>query len=162
MAKDSIIFIGVWGLHHDSTHFTDPNVYNPERYNGYDRLASYYAGSPDYMKRDEFTSTYFLFIKLTFHPHHYAYGAGRRICPGIHLAERNMWRTAAKLLWAFEFSPALDASGNPIPLDPEAYTSGLTREPRPYKVQIKPRSKAHIATLKRELVDAQLLLENWQ
>jgi len=145
MPKDSIIFIGVWGLHHDKNHFTDPNTFKPERYDGYDRLASHYAGSPDYMRRD-----------------HYAYGAGRRICPGMHLAERNMWRTAAKLLWAFEFSEAMDVDGKPIHLDPEAYTSGLTREPKPYKVQIKPRSVAHIETIKRELVDARSLLQAWQ
>ena len=73
-----------------------------------------------------------------------------------------MWRTAAKLLWAFEFSPALDEYGNPIQLDPEAYTSGLTREPKPYKVQIKPRSAAHIVTMERELKGALSLLQAWQ
>src|ERR1700733_6302398 len=30
-------------------------------------------------------------------------GAGRRLCPGIHLAERNLFIAMAKLLWAFSF-----------------------------------------------------------
>ena len=54
LPKESTIFIGVWGLHHDKSYYKDPNTYDPERYNGYDKLASYYAGSPDYMKRDKY------------------------------------------------------------------------------------------------------------
>ena len=42
---------------------------------------------------------------------HYGYGAGRRICPGIHLAERNMFLSIAKLLWAFRFENGVDANG---------------------------------------------------
>ncbi|CRL29149.1 Cytochrome P450 [Penicillium camemberti] len=41
---------------------------------------------------------------------HLGYGAGRCICPGIHLAERNLIISIAKLFWAFEFleSPGSD------------------------------------------------------
>jgi hypothetical protein len=79
----------------------------------------------------------------------------------MHLAERNLWRTTAKLLWAYEFSEATDDSGNIIRLDPEAYTDGLTREPQPHRVNIKPRSAEHIATIKRELHDAEELLREF-
>lgn len=50
--KDSIIFIGVWALHHDANHFESPDTFNPERYKDHSRLASYYAGASEYMKRD--------------------------------------------------------------------------------------------------------------
>lgn len=45
----------------------------PERFNAYPNLASHYTS--DGLGRDYFS-----------------YGAGRRVCPGIHLAERNLFR----------------------------------------------------------------------
>lgn len=79
------------------------------------------------------------------------YGAGRRICPGMHLAERNMWRIAAKMLWAFEFSEPLDPmTGAVVPLDPHAYNPGILQAPLPFRVRITPRSEAHVAAIKRE------------
>ena len=93
--------------------------------------------------------------------HHYGYGAGRRICPGIHLAERNQWRIAAKLLWAFEFSELTDHHGKVIPLDPNAYNEGLLHAPKPFKVNIKVRSKAHMDVIRKEATEALKSLEIW-
>lgn len=70
-----------------------------------------------------------------------------------------MFRTIAKLLWAFEFSEALDESGNPLHLDVNAYTSGLVREPESYRIQVKPRSQRHVETIKKELVQAEAFLQ---
>ena len=41
---------------------------------------------------------------------HYGYGAGRRMCPDMHLAEHNMWRIASEPLWAVDISEPV----NPI------------------------------------------------
>jgi len=80
----------------------------------------------------------------------------------MHLAERNMWRTAAKILWAFEFSEPLDATGKIVPLDVDAYVDGLVREPIDYQVRIKPRSDEHIASIQRELAGARSFLEPYR
>jgi len=78
----------------------------------------------------------------------------------MHLAERNMWRIASKLLWAFEFSEPVDpATGQMIPLDENAYTDGILKMPLPFKVQVKPRSPEHVATIKRERAAALAFLE---
>jgi len=132
--KGTSIFLATWAIHHTEDIYKGEDEFNPDRYLGYTRLANDYAGSPDWANRD-----------------HYGYGAGRRICPGIHLAERNMWRIAAKLLWAFEFSPAMDPETNePIPIDTHAYTPGTAQFPLPFKVHIKPRSEEHIRQIRRE------------
>jgi hypothetical protein len=84
------------------------------------------------------------------------------MCPGIHLAERNQWRITAKLLWAFEFSEPIDpATGKAIPIDLDSYELGLLHVPLPYKVHLKPRSQAHIDTIKREVAGAFRSLEPW-
>lgn len=51
--KDANIFIGVWQIHHDESIWKDPATFMPERYHGYDKLASYYAGSSDWAGRDK-------------------------------------------------------------------------------------------------------------
>ena len=63
-----------------------------------------------------------------------------------------MWRIAAKLLWAFEFAEPTDpATGKVMPLDINAFNSGILTCPLPFKVKVTPRSEAHVATIKREL-----------
>lgn len=143
--KDSTVFIPTWALHHSEHIYADPDTFNPDRYLNHKRLANDYAGSPDWESRD-----------------HYNYGAGRRICPGIHLAERNMWRIASKLLWAFEFSESVDPdTGKVIPIDPQAYNPGILQAPLPFKVSIKARSAAHVETIRREHVEAASFMEQY-
>lgn len=73
-----------------------------------------------------------------------------------------MWRITAKLLWAFEFSEPLDpVTGRVQPLDPDAYTSANLVCPLPYNVRIKPRSKAHVEAIKRELAGAEEFLSQY-
>ncbi|KAK4150414.1 putative cytochrome P450 oxidoreductase [Chaetomidium leptoderma] len=132
--KDTTVFIPTWAIHHMDSIYPDHDTFNPDRYENHPKLANDYAGSSDWATRD-----------------HYNYGAGRRICPGMHLAERNMWRIAAKLLWAFEFSEPVDPkTGKVMPLDPDAYSPGILQAPLKYSVVIKPRSAAHTAQIREE------------
>jgi len=136
--KDSTIFIPTWAIHHNPEFYEDDEAFNPDRFLGYPKLASEYAGSANWKDRD-----------------HYGYGAGRRVCPGMHLAERNMWRITSKLLWAFDISEPIDpVTGKTVTLDPDAYNSGITQAPLPFKVRIVPRSQEHAAALQRELKSA--------
>ena len=85
------------------------------------------------------------------------------MCPGIHLAERNQWRMVAKLVWAFEISEPIDPKmGKKIPLDPEAYETGLLHAPLPFKASIKVRSDAHAETIRREMVEARKAFAQWE
>jgi cytochrome P450 len=144
--KNSMIFVPVWALHHTEDIYAEHDTFNPDRYLGHPKLANDYAGSADWKNRD-----------------HWGYGAGRRICPGIHLAERNMWRIVAKLLWAFEFAEPIDATtGKVIPLDPDAYTTGHLVTPKPFQVRITPRSANHIEAIRREQADALAFLRQYE
>jgi len=144
--KGSTVFVGVWPLNHDSSHFVNEEDYWPERYEGFRGLANDYSGSGDYEARD-----------------HYTYGAGRRICPGIHLAERNQWRSIAKILWGFKISNARDPdTGKEIPIDVNAYKEGLAQSPLPFKVRIEPRSREHAETIRREWAEAKEILAKYE
>ncbi|KXJ85101.1 cytochrome P450 [Microdochium bolleyi] len=108
-----------------------------------------HAASPDYVNKDR-----------------YGYGAGRRICPGIHLAEREMFVGIAKLIWAFDFGQKLDNLGSPIPIDtnPETcYSEGILVSPKDFECSIVPRSEARAQTILREYDTAvQTVFPNYQ
>lgn len=138
--KGSTIILNVWGLHHDPIRFPNPDVFDPDRYAGRTLLAPEYATSADFEKRD-----------------HYGYGAGRRMCPGIHLAERGLFLAMSKLLWAFSFAEKRDGQGKLIPIDVDAatgYSEGFLHCPKPFDCEIKPRSEARKETILKEFAHA--------
>lgn len=134
--------LNVWGLHHDPERHADPDTFNPWRYKDRTLLAPVYAASSDYENRD-----------------HYAFGAGRRICPGIHLAERAMFVAFAKLLWAFEMSEPVDPQTGktiPVDIDPETgYMDGFLNCAKDFKATVRVRSEQHQQTLLREFAVAE-------
>ncbi|KAG8417128.1 hypothetical protein J3459_012616 [Metarhizium acridum] len=133
--KGSQVIINAWGMQHDSNRFADPDTFNPERYVGVPQLASELANG-DWEKRD-----------------HYAYGSGRRLCPGIHLAERSLFIAMAKLLWALHIESGVDSQGRVIDPDvsPEgAYASGLLVCAKQFPCRVTPRSQARKDTIMRE------------
>ncbi|KAH1633924.1 hypothetical protein KXX39_008953 [Aspergillus fumigatus] len=140
--KDSIIIIPTWALHRDENVYPDPETYNPDRFLQHPGLAADYAGKGDPMKRDDET-------------HHYGYGGGRRVCPGIHVGERSLWRMIATALWAFEIGPKTDPlTGEVKRLDTSAYVETLNHHPEPYEVDLKLRSDGHGKTIRREAARA--------
>ncbi|KAL7952661.1 cytochrome P450 [Trichoderma compactum] len=131
------VFLNVWGLHQDCK---DPDRFDPDRYDGQTKTSAEYAASSEYELRD-----------------HYVFGAGRRICPGIHLAEREMFLGTAKLLWGFNIEQARDEMGNVIPIDTNpvtGYTEGFLVCPKDFACNITPRSERRAATIVREFEEA--------
>jgi hypothetical protein len=140
--KDSTVYFPPHTLHEA---FEDAHVYNPDRYINHPKLAIDYAGSANYTNRD-----------------HYSYGSGRRICVGIHLAERTQWRVTAMLLWAFNIEPAIDETGKEIDLDLNAYSDGFLMQPLPYKVRFTPRSEKHAEVIRKSFKDVESFLKKWE
>lgn len=140
LPKGSIVFINSWGLHHDEQRYPNPDVFDPDHYKGITTLAPVLAAGPE-DARD-----------------HYGYGSGRRLCPGIHLAERNLFLAISKLLWAFEFKPGVDKSGNTIQPDTNpqtGYSEGFLVCAKPFECDIKVRSEKRRQTIEKEYAAAQ-------
>ncbi|KAJ5669213.1 hypothetical protein N7462_010283 [Penicillium macrosclerotiorum] len=140
--KGSTVVINVWGLHHDPEHFANPDVFDPDHFKGQTALAPELAASIDSSKRD-----------------HYGYGSGRRICGGMHVAERNLWLAIAKIVWAFDISAGVDEkTGLPIipDVNPQTgYKEGLVLTARPFSCDISVRSEARRATILQEFEKAE-------
>jgi hypothetical protein len=141
LPKGSTIILNAWGMHHDPVRFPNPDVFDPDHYLGVTKLAAHLASSADYEDRD-----------------HYGYGTGRRLCPGIHLAERNLFLGIAKLLWGFTISPGRDENGAIIEpdVDPKrAYSEGFLVCAHPFPCEFKVRSKAREETIMREFKEVE-------
>ncbi|KAL2005978.1 hypothetical protein VTN00DRAFT_9632 [Thermoascus crustaceus] len=141
LPKGTILIINVWGLHHDEAQFPNPEIFDPDHYAGWTLLAPKYAASADYKMCD-----------------HYGYGAGRRLCPGIHLGERNLFLAISKLLWAFSFDKQVDEAGKVIELDVDpvtGYSEGFLVCANLFPCRITLRSEARQDTIMREFAQAQ-------
>jgi cytochrome P450 len=139
--KAAGVMINTWAIHMDPNRYPDPRRFNPDRFEGDTQNSAEAANNPDVSKRD-----------------HFAFGSGRRICPGMHVAERSLFLGMSRLLWAFDFQPQLDADGKPIIPDPERLTQGFVVRPEDFEAVITPRSKDRADLVEREWKIAQELV----
>lgn len=149
LPKGTILIMNAWGMHMDDRTFPNPSAFIPERFADHPSLAPEYAAG-DWERRD-----------------HYGYGAGRRICPGIHLAERNMFLSIAKLLWAFRFEEAIPGQDGKtaIPNDSDpvtGYHQGFLYCAKPYGCRPVLRSESIRLTVEREFCEAQTVFGKFE
>ncbi|KAL0565801.1 hypothetical protein V5O48_016223 [Marasmius crinis-equi] len=136
--EGSIIFVNIWGIYHDPDIYDDPETFNPERYLKTENGTRSGVDGSDLRPNLQF-------------------GCGRRICPGIHLAQNSINLDTMRLLWAFTFSRATDPRNGKdidVSLDLKNYSKGLITGPLPFKASITPRSSATAETIEREFRDA--------
>ncbi|KAI0697653.1 cytochrome P450 [Cerioporus squamosus] len=97
----TVLIANTWACMHDPQVYEDPDAYRPERF--------LKDGQIDPTVRD---------------PFNYAFGYGRRVCPGRHFAEASLFINTASLLHVFDITPPLDEDGKPITIEP-AMTDGI-------------------------------------
>lgn len=118
----------------------EPRRFNPDRYIG-DETTLYQSANGDPSKRDNFN-----------------FGAGRRLCQGIHIAERSLFLGVSRVLWGFDIKFKLDSTGKPIIPDINDLTGGITVHPRPYKADIVPRSASKVEIMRKSIAEAKTQL----
>ncbi|KAF4461531.1 cytochrome p450 monooxygenase [Fusarium albosuccineum] len=139
--KGSTIINNVWTIHMDETRCPEPRVFNPDRYKDVDSTL-YQSVIGDVSKRENFV-----------------FGAGRRLCQGVHIAERSLFLAISRFFWAFDLSPAKDKYGNPIKYDPEDIVGGLTVQPADFPALVQPRSQHRAAVVRKEAEECQRYLD---
>ena len=106
----------MWTLNNDDGRVRNSREYDPSRHFGDNMSSQESAVQADFNKRDHFT-----------------FGAGRRICPGLHVADRSLFLTFSRLLWAFDMEPEGELAGKVDPVLRDAVTPGFIVAPVPYK-----------------------------
>jgi hypothetical protein len=136
--KGAAVMNNVWSVNMDPSRYTDPHKFDPKRFENNTKSLYDSAVDPDVTMRDQFT-----------------FGAGRRICPGIHVAERSLFLGMSRLLWAFNVMPELNKDGSPNIPDPEKLTQGFVCMPEKFRAKITVRSKERADLVTREWREAE-------
>lgn len=108
------INISIRQFTHDAAIYPDPMVFRPERFLGPNP-------QPD--------------------PKANVFGFGRRICPGMWLADTSVWITVAKALAVFNVEKVVQQ--REMPEQEVGFTLGVVSHPLPYEAKITPRSAKH-------------------
>ena len=148
--KGATVILNIWTISRDPSRYKNPRVYDPLRFLGDNTTAAESAMSPDVTKRDHFT-----------------FGTGRRICPGMHVADRTLFLSVSSLLWGFNISKAkrksTGADGKEVweeeTPDQDVVAEGLVAKPLPFRAEITPRSEKHAQAIREAWKDCQKLLD---
>ncbi|CAO3700532.1 unnamed protein product [Rhizopus microsporus] len=121
--KGAVLISSMNAMHMNENIYENANSFDPERFkNNTSRMAASANSKVD--DRDVF-----------------AFGWGRRMCLGIHLAELELFSFYVRFFSEFTIEPELDAQGNPVPINIEGFVDeGVVNKPLPYKVRFVPRS----------------------
>ncbi|KAH8771704.1 putative O-methylsterigmatocystin oxidoreductase [Diaporthe sp. PMI_573] len=125
--KGTVLLANTSFLGQDPQRYDEPFTFRPERFLNYPKYSAEYAAGDPY-KRD-----------------HFAFGAGRRICPGAKLGENTLDIGLMNLLWAFEVRPPLmddgtEATAMNMDFD-TAFEPTAFAAPKPFAVRFVPRSE---------------------
>lgn len=142
--KGAAVLYNVWAIHMDSARHAHPSRFDPARYLGDDQTAQEAATNADPSQRD-----------------HFVFGAGRRLCQGMHIAERSLFLAVARLLWAFDVRPVEGAGKEGVHGLPDAadLTEGLLVRPRGFPARIVPRSGERAERVREEWEKMERLLD---
>ncbi|KAG2060438.1 cytochrome P450 [Suillus hirtellus] len=106
--KGSMVMVNQWALSRDEDIFPDASRFDPSRHL-----------TADGKLKDPFVN-------------HFAFGHGRRICPGRWFAENSLWTATAAILAVLRIGHVKDPNGNRIEVKPE-FTTGVAIHPEPFQ-----------------------------
>ncbi|KAF2852521.1 cytochrome P450 [Plenodomus tracheiphilus IPT5] len=141
--KGAGVIYNVWSIHMDPARHPNPTLFNPDRYKNDVQTAAEAANNADPALRD-----------------HFGFGVGRRVCQGMHIAERSLFLAIARVLWAFDVVPFVEEEGgrDGVPRMGDL-TEGLLVQPKPFKARFVPRSRERVDVLRREWEGVEGLLD---
>ncbi|KAG5634710.1 hypothetical protein H0H81_001036 [Sphagnurus paluster] len=139
--KGSIIIANLWGMLHNPEVYPEPFKFDPERH----------IATPDKPAQQD--------------PRTICFGYGRRVCPGMHLAEASLFSVIASSLAVLDIAKVVE---NGIEITPvhentsgiirfvllsshcAAHVDGLHSFPEPFKCKITPRSDKAISLIQED------------
>ncbi|GJJ11036.1 hypothetical protein Clacol_005267 [Clathrus columnatus] len=123
--KGTIVFGNTWqGISHPSSLLRSKSVYGPDA--------------------DKFNPERFLDKGMP--PPDFAFGYGRRECPGRYFAQNGAFIAMVNILHLFNILPLQGGNGPELPPE-NHFESGTVLQPKPFKLRIIPRSPDTIKTL---------------
>jgi len=133
--KNTTIFMNIWGISHNEEFYENAEAFDPSRF-----MSSTFGTRPGVDVSD-------FRLDLDF-------GAGRRICPGQHLATTSIYLNVMNILWAFTLQYSKDSStGEDIPININELDMTFVLMPRKYTCSIVPRSTSKVDMVKAQFLE---------
>jgi len=120
--KGTTVVANIWAITHDSDIYPDPSVFDPERF----------------IPRPGF--------EVQADPRKWVFGFGRRVCPGAHFAETNLFLNITSILATFNISKAVK-DGKEVEPEISFVSYGPISHPKPFDCRITPRSPGLLSSL---------------
>ncbi|KAJ7499265.1 cytochrome P450 [Mycena latifolia] len=117
--KGALVLTNIHRFTHDARTYADPMRFNPDRF---------IASGVRPAETD---------------PRNFCWGFGRRICPGMHLADASLYISCVMALAVFDISKCINENGKVI-VPVHENTTGTISHPVPFRCAIKPRSEKAI------------------
>ncbi|KAF2177781.1 cytochrome P450 [Zopfia rhizophila CBS 207.26] len=141
--QGATVILNVWGVHMDPERHPNPRKFEPLRYINDHQSSIDAANNPDASQRD-----------------HFVFGAGRRRCQGMHIADRSIYLAISRLLWAFDFKRAVDPkTQQEIVPDMDYLVDGMMSLPHPFQANIVPRNAYKAQCIRDEWAEISKLLD---
>ncbi|KAG5362418.1 Phenylacetate 2-hydroxylase [Yarrowia sp. C11] len=123
------LFMNAFAANFDAARFHDPFKFDPERYLDLDGRLKNEVG-----------------------PAHFGFGAGSRMCCGIHLARKELYVALVRFLLAFRILPPVDSKDMMVnnPVEIFAQPENMTTKPPPFKVRLQVRDAEKLDRWLRE------------
>jgi len=115
--EGAMILTNIWAMTREQPFYPNPEEFRPERF----------------MEMDSATAE-------ARDPRNMVFGFGRRVCPGRHFADTNIWMVLASMVATVDIRRARDALGREI-VPEAAFVSAFTAHPKPFTCDIRPRSE---------------------
>ncbi|KAJ7228990.1 cytochrome P450 [Mycena pura] len=122
--KGALVIVNIHRLTHDVRTYTDPMTFNPDRF-----ITA--PGRPAEMD-----------------PRSVCWGFGRRICPGMQLADASLFISCALSLAVFDVSKRVENGQVVVPVHEN--TTGTISHPVPFQCTVKPRSEKAVQLIQAE------------
>ncbi|KAG1782160.1 cytochrome P450 [Suillus placidus] len=123
--KGTVVMVNQWALSRDEDIFPDASRFDPTRHL-----------TADGQLKDPFVN-------------HFAFGHGRRVCPGRWFAENSLWTATAAILAVLRIDHARDSNGDRIEVKPEI-TTGMVIRPQPFRYSFEianPKREGHLRAM---------------
>ncbi|KAL8383266.1 hypothetical protein RB595_006834 [Gaeumannomyces hyphopodioides] len=156
--KGTAVLINTWAIHHDPDEYEEPDEFRPSRFLA-NRFGAKESRSNEGNENEQGetengagASSPLLALgeageDLKGRRESYAFGAGRRLCPGQKMAETSVMLSMAKLLWAFDVRSA----GPPLDTDVRtAFTNSILMGPKKFPVVFAVRSEGRAEVIRDE------------
>ncbi|GIJ81524.1 hypothetical protein Asppvi_000023 [Aspergillus pseudoviridinutans] len=136
--KGTNVHANQWAIHRDPELYPDPENFNPDRWLNRS-YPTYREPLSKYPSLQNFS----------------AFGFGRRICPGMNIAERSLYILPARIMWACRITKAKDERGADITPPLYNYTTGFNTQPKPFPFHLEARSEKRKIAVKEAWEEAQ-------